>query len=732
MMDDNDAVSVDAMINGDRPKVLAALDRAPSTMAAIHRTSHHVHRDMAPWKRRQILALDAARFGDRALSSQIIATPVPDEPDAEWTVDWATGALVEPRLRVTIDTGPHSVGAVAPVVIGGRPHVVSGGDCEDGGRGTARLWDAVTGEPVGEPMECGDETWVRAVTTLEIDGRPHAITAGTDENLRVWDLTTCRQVRTYTARFNWIDSLATVTAGGHAYAVASYSDDGSTDGMVEGWDLTTGSALYCPDDEGLAALAAVVIDGRAHAVAGFRDGSVWVWDMATGNPADPSPRGHDAAVNTVTTVVLGERPHAVTTATDGTVFLWDLTTGERVGAPLVSRPEPVLDVSIVEIDGRTHAVVLDRDGMLAVLDFDSRDEVIEKLSVGYAGCVSGTVVDGRPHAITGHPDGTVRVWELRPLPPECRPVPGHRKMVDAVLTAELDGRPHVVSGDSGGVVRTWDLATGAPGIVLETGGLGAEIAHSTIGFGGREHLVTGRGRGAEAGMWDLITGKPAGEPFTVGNGLGPAATVMIDGRPHAVFCTDDGLPVWDLTTRERVGTPMDGDEYWDIAAPVEIDGRPHLVVAALGGTLYLWDLITGRPVGQPLTGHDQSVYAIATTAVDGRPHAVTAGPDRTVRVWDLTAGAQAGAPITAHEWGANAVAVGDIGGRRLIVTGGDDHTVRFWDLATREQVGRDLHFTWKVFGVAISSDGQIVVGFGHEVVALSRTAAFTPDRFTRL
>jgi WD40 repeat protein len=76
----------------------------------------------------------------------------------------------------------------------------------------------------------------------------------------------------------------------------------------------------------------------------------------------------------------------------------------------------------------------------------------------------------------------------------------------------------------------------------------------------------------------------------------------------------------------------------------------------------------------------------------------------------------------------NAVAVGDIGGRRLIVTGGDDHTVRFWDLATSEQVGRDLHFTWKVFGVAIASDEQIVVGFGHEVVVLSTTAAFAPKK----
>ncbi|WP_443062252.1 hypothetical protein [Streptomyces sp. NBC_00386] len=36
-----------------------------------------------------------------------------------------------------------------------------------------------------------------------------------------------------------------------------------------------------------------------------------------------------------------------------------------------------------------------------------------------------------------------------------------------------------------------------------------------------------------------------------------------------------------------------------------------------------------------LTGHSDSVRAIACTLIDGRPHAVTGGDDKTVRVWDL-------------------------------------------------------------------------------------------------
>lgn len=277
VIDDSDAISVDALVNGDPRQVLELLGQVPSWTAAIYRTSYHLHQNMHAWARRQILALDAARFGDRALSARILATPVPGEPDAEWTVDWATGALVEPRMGGTID-GLDPVRAVAPVVIDGRPHVVSG---DEGG--LARLWDVVTGRPVGEPMECGDDTWVTSVAMLEINGRPHAVTAGTDENVRAWDLTTCRKAGTHKARFDWNTSMTAATTGGHAYVLTSYSDGGTQEGLIQGRDLTTGATLRCPDNEGLAALATVLIDGRAHAVAGFADGSVWIWDVATGD-----------------------------------------------------------------------------------------------------------------------------------------------------------------------------------------------------------------------------------------------------------------------------------------------------------------------------------------------------------------------------------------------------------------------------------------------------------------
>ncbi|MYV38991.1 hypothetical protein GT030_08920, partial [Streptomyces sp. SID1328] len=65
---------------------------------------------------------------------------------------------------------------------------------------------------------------------------------------------------------------------------------------------------------------------------------------------------------------------------------------------------------------------------------------------------------------------------------------------------------------------------------------------------------------------------------------------------------------------------------------------PIAVTASWDKTIRLWDLTTGQPIGQPLTGHTDVVLSVACTLLDGTPIAVTGSSDRTVRLWDLTTG----------------------------------------------------------------------------------------------
>ncbi|MER7141373.1 hypothetical protein ABT358_33225, partial [Streptomyces sp. NPDC000341] len=63
----------------------------------------------------------------------------------------------------------------------------------------------------------------------------------------------------------------------------------------------------------------------------------------------------------------------------------------------------------------------------------------------------------------------------------------------------------------------------------------------------------------------------------------------------------------------------------------------------------IWDPDTGQQVGEPLTGHTNSVEAVAAfTTTDGRTLLATGSTDDTVRIWDPDTGQQVGEPLTGH------------------------------------------------------------------------------------
>ena len=125
---------------------------------------------------------------------------------------------------------------------------------------------------------------------------------------------------------------------------------------------------------------------------------------------------------------------------------------------------------------------------------------------------------------------------------------------------------------------------------------------------------------------------------------------------------------------------------------------------------------------QVLPGHTGAVNAVAVGATpDGTPVIVSGGSDGTVRVWRLADGAPVGEPLRGHDGTVHAVAVGALpDGTPVIVSGGDDGTVRVWRLADGTPVVPPLDLPELVRAVA--ANGNVIITAAGADIAIHQVA----------
>lgn len=196
-------------------------------------------------------------------------------------------------------------------------------------------------------------------------------------------------------------------------------------------------------------------------------------------------------------------------------------------------------------------------------------------------------------------------------------------------------------------------------------------------------------------------GRPGGEVSAI------AMARDLGRRPIAVTGGTDGqIRVWDLLARDEVRKvsplPASEDSGSDqhrptvtaLAAGELISGEPVAVTGGADGAVRAWNLNTGERIAGPLTGIENSGWALATTVAAGTPIAVCRIGDE-LRAWDLASGSPAGPPFPAEGVRENErVAVAQCGARLLIAAVAESSTgagrVRAWDARTGERYGPEM------------------------------------------
>ncbi|CAM5594930.1 AAA family ATPase [Streptomyces purpurascens] len=702
------------LVHADCDTLALHLLRAESDLARLHAAIYllalNVHRELDVASRRQVLAVNAARFNVPTVLEAFNSRSA----KRAWKPATASGWQVSANMRGALVGHTAPVGGVACTELNGRPVAVTA--ARDN---TVRIWDLTTARPLGEPLS-GHTDAVQAVVCTELDGRPVAVTGSKDNTVRIWDLTTGRPVgEPLTGHTKSVEKLVCTELDGCPVAVT-----GAEDNTVRIRDLATGRPVGVPlTVKGhVISLSCAVVRGRPVVAVSAIGEDLFVWDLASQRKLRALQGTRDLWILAVGCTRLDDRPVAVGHARDGSMHLWDLETGQYL-AEWPGHADWAFSLVCAELDGRPVALVSHQDATVRTWDLTTRQQVGPPLKGHNSGVLSVTCssLSGQSVAVTGSFDGTARVWDLSPRQVAGEPVIGHTNVVTSLDLSSLDERPVLVTASEDRTVRVWDLATGLPVGEPMAGHAEGVVSMVCTMLAGRPVAVSSGDLDYTVRTWDLLSGEPVGAPILLDfESVERVACTALKGRPVVVGTTlKANVRVWDLATGEGVYPPLKGHSRWaSVVACTVLDRRPVAVTASSADkTVRVWDLAKGRALGAPAPGYSQG--PIACTTLGDRPVVLFASEDHAIRVRDLRTHQDVGPAMTGHTRFVTALVCAELDGRPVAVTGSTDHSVRIWDLHAFSLIDV-IHVPGTCQAVALHEGGLLACAFGSDIAVFSR------------
>lgn len=280
--------------------------------------------------------------------------------------------------------------------------------------GVVELHDLATGAT--RPALTGHTRWPE-LAPVTIGGRPHLVTGSSYGQVRLWDLTAAAPA----VGARHADPItATAFVPGHDGEVLVTGD---MEGTLRRWRGRDGQPLGPPLADRTGPVRALAAwrdaDRTMLATAGGDvnyglDGDLRRWDLESGTRIGPVLPGHGGQTHCVARAEAGGRSAFLSGGNDRFLSLWDAATGERVTHDETGK-YPVDGLAVGQIDGRPTAVV-SRAMHQPIRFFDLGDWGRLELTADAdwnSDTVYGLITsDAGPMMVTASGEPAVRVWAL--------------------------------------------------------------------------------------------------------------------------------------------------------------------------------------------------------------------------------------------------------------------------------------------------------------------------------
>ena len=440
------------------------------------------------------------------------------------------------------------------------------------------------------------------------DGK-YALSGSRDETLKLWDINTGKEIRTFSGH-SWMVTSVSFSPDG------KYALSGSGDKTLKLWDINTGKEIRTFSGHSWVNSVCFSPDGK-YALSGSDDKTLKLWDINTGKEIRTFS-GHSSRVYSVSFSPDGK--YALSGSSDRTIKLWDINTGKEIRT-FSGHRNGVFSVCISP-DGK-YALSGSDDKTLKLWDINTGKEILT--FSGHSRDVTSVSFspDGK-YALSGSEDTTLKLWDIN-TGKEIRTFSGH-SWVNSVSFSP-DGK-YALSGSNDNTLKLWDINTGKEIRTFS----GHSYIVTSVSFSSDSNYALSGSDDNTLKLWDINTGKEI-RTFSGHSRNVSSVCISPDGKYALSGSWDKTLKLWDINTGKEIRT-FSGHSKWVESVCFSRDGK-YALSGSGDKTIKLWDINTGKEI-RTFSGHSNYVNSVCFSP-DGK-YVLSGSGDNTMKIWNIETG----------------------------------------------------------------------------------------------